>query len=419
MEQQTISLPTLNRWMDSDDFVQRAVAMKVLAQTPRLPGNKEDDFIILVQRGLADPHPTVQAAAYEAAATHLDMEGFNDLALQGLRNQDPIVREKAIKLLDNVPSDTLCPTTLNVAMSDEATAKFAFKLAADGRMLTPEDVLVCLTNHHPWWAIKPYEAVQAVEGCKPFQKFAESWMHHHNGFVKMAALSVLAGERSEGAKDLALRFALDALAAPDADLFFWSVRVLAAQDFDDYNTLLEGVREAMPNRDNLVAAICKAASTRLQELRQEWSATGKQPASMNKLTQLLTDGLSHLDYGKFCRKALMDCGFELSPLRDFDPGDKTVYKYCLGNVLVTATIPADAYVLGHEHAFVTNKANVTMLTGTFGGEPLGIDPRTWTDFYIPGQTTVSKDFDPSAPLAFTGLTFFSSLEDAKKHRMTP
>lgn len=101
--------------------------------------------------------------------------------------------------------------------------------------------------------------------------------------------------------------------------------------------------------------------------------------------------------------------------RTFEPPE-TVYKKCVGGVLVCAHIPADAEVRGKPSAKCrASKAIITGVIGDFCGEPVGISIHDNTVCYYAGDEIEIDDFDYSDNECSQGFHFFCSKEEAENY----
>ena len=101
--------------------------------------------------------------------------------------------------------------------------------------------------------------------------------------------------------------------------------------------------------------------------------------------------------------------------RSFEP-PKKVYKKCIGDVIVVAEIPEDAFIRGgYSTKCRTNKAKIIDILGDICGEKVGIssyDDKVW---YRIGDEIVIEDFDFSNEECAPGFHFFCSEEMARKY----
>ena len=105
----------------------------------------------------------------------------------------------------------------------------------------------------------------------------------------------------------------------------------------------------------------------------------------------------------------------LPVIRTIEP-PKKVYKKCLGDVIIEATIPEDAEIRGTEHGKCrTNKAKITGVIGTFGGVAVGISIYDETTSYFAGDEVFVEDFDRGFDECSTGFHFFCDFKTAKNY----
>lgn len=100
--------------------------------------------------------------------------------------------------------------------------------------------------------------------------------------------------------------------------------------------------------------------------------------------------------------------------RVFEPGIP-VYKNCIGNVIVLATIPPEAEVRGDPR--VEGRSNLALITdirGSFFGEPVGISFYDAVTQYRKGGFIKVDNFDYSLKdCGTTGFHFFSTFKEAR------
>ena len=105
----------------------------------------------------------------------------------------------------------------------------------------------------------------------------------------------------------------------------------------------------------------------------------------------------------------------LPVIRTIEP-PKKVYKKCLGDVIVEATIPQDAEIRGRiDGKCRTNKAKITGIIGTFGGVAVGISVYDGTTSYFAGDEVYVEDFDRGFEECSTGFHFFCDIKSAKNY----
>lgn len=105
----------------------------------------------------------------------------------------------------------------------------------------------------------------------------------------------------------------------------------------------------------------------------------------------------------------------ISQNRTFEPPTR-VYKNCIGNVIVVAHIPQDAYVRGHEGSKCrASKAEIVDIIGDLGGEKVGVSYYNQAVEYHIGDMVEIKDFDFSDCECASGFHFFCTLDEAKDY----
>ena len=104
-----------------------------------------------------------------------------------------------------------------------------------------------------------------------------------------------------------------------------------------------------------------------------------------------------------------------TPYRAIEPPEK-VYKKCMGDVIIIATIPDDAEIRGsHNSKCRTNKAKIIDIIGTFGGVQVGVSMYDMTTTYFIGDDVYIDDFDLSNEECSTGFHFFCDIKQAKNY----
>ena len=104
-----------------------------------------------------------------------------------------------------------------------------------------------------------------------------------------------------------------------------------------------------------------------------------------------------------------------TPYRAIEPSEK-VYKKCMGDVIIVATIPDDAEVRGsYSSKCRTNKAKIIDIIGTFGGVQVGVSVWDMTTTYFIGDDVYIDNFDLSDEKCSTGFHFFCDIEQAKNY----
>lgn len=102
-------------------------------------------------------------------------------------------------------------------------------------------------------------------------------------------------------------------------------------------------------------------------------------------------------------------------IRTIEPS-KSVYKKCVGNVIVCATIPKDAQVRGtYGGTCRSNKAIITGIIGELAGEKVGISVWDRETTYYVGDVIEISDFDYSNEECSTGFHFFNTIEEARNY----
>ena len=110
-----------------------------------------------------------------------------------------------------------------------------------------------------------------------------------------------------------------------------------------------------------------------------------------------------------------ECEYNLlvPPLRRVNPKGK-VYKKCICDIIVVATIPNDAETRGEiDGKCRTNKAVIVDIIGDIHGEKVGISVYDrHTAYYIGDEINVTN-FDYSDAVCSTGFHFFITEEEAR------
>lgn len=106
---------------------------------------------------------------------------------------------------------------------------------------------------------------------------------------------------------------------------------------------------------------------------------------------------------------------DIPVIRTIEP-PKTVYKKCLGGVIVCAEIPDNAQIRGNYGSKCrTNKAVITDIIGDFCGEKVGISSFDKKTTYYVGDEIEIENFDYSCKWCSTGFHFFCTLKEAKEY----
>ena len=105
-------------------------------------------------------------------------------------------------------------------------------------------------------------------------------------------------------------------------------------------------------------------------------------------------------------------GIPIPLIRTFEPPAR-VYKKCIGGVIVTATIPADAQVRGRPGGKCrASKAKIVEILGDLAGEKVGVSQFDHTTMYFAGDTIEVDHFDLSDEECSAGFHFYCSLQEA-------
>lgn len=107
------------------------------------------------------------------------------------------------------------------------------------------------------------------------------------------------------------------------------------------------------------------------------------------------------------------------PYRAIEP-PKKVYKKCMGDVIVVATIPDDAEIRGgYCNKYRANKAKIIDIIGTFGGVKVGVSMYDKRTTYFVGDEVCVDNFDLFDNECSTGFHFFCDIEQAKYYGKYP
>ena len=99
--------------------------------------------------------------------------------------------------------------------------------------------------------------------------------------------------------------------------------------------------------------------------------------------------------------------------RTFEP-PKIVYKKCINDVIVLATIPETAFVRGSKGKKCrASQAKIIDVIGNVQGVKVGISDHDKKTMYFPGDEITIDDFDMSADECSTGFHFFCTKEEAE------
>ena len=108
-------------------------------------------------------------------------------------------------------------------------------------------------------------------------------------------------------------------------------------------------------------------------------------------------------------------GIKLPVIRTINP-PKTVYKKCVGGVIVCAEIPDDAQVRGSVgRKCRASKALITDIIGEIAGEKVGISKHDMRTTYFAGDEVNIENFDFSDEECSTGYHFFCTISEARAY----
>nr|DAI48842.1 MAG TPA: non-SMC mitotic condensation complex subunit 1 [Caudoviricetes sp.] len=108
-------------------------------------------------------------------------------------------------------------------------------------------------------------------------------------------------------------------------------------------------------------------------------------------------------------------GMDIPIIRTVEPPE-TVYKKCFGGVIVCAHIPEDAQIRGTVgRKCRANKAVITGVIGTLGGEPVGISLFDKKTTYYEGDEIEIENFDFSNEECSAGFHFFCTKAEAEEY----
>ena len=114
---------------------------------------------------------------------------------------------------------------------------------------------------------------------------------------------------------------------------------------------------------------------------------------------------------RYCEQREID----IPVVRTIEPPE-LVYKKCLNNVIVVATIPYDAEVRGnYKGKCRASKAKIVDIIGDFCGEKIGFSTYDYTTTYFIGDEVVIEDFDRSFEECSTGFHFFCTRKQAENY----
>ena len=108
-------------------------------------------------------------------------------------------------------------------------------------------------------------------------------------------------------------------------------------------------------------------------------------------------------------------GIEIPIIRTFEPPE-LVYKKCVADVIIAASIPKDAQVRGKPGMKCrTNKATIVEVIGDFCGVNVGISIYDKTTAYYAGDEIDVENFDYSNEECSAGFHFFCTREEAERY----
>ena len=164
------------------------------------------------------------------------------------------------------------------------------------------------------------------------------------------------------------------------------------------------------------------------EIIQQWSKDPNwrvRKAAMNACQgrdvplEIIQQGLKDPDF--YVRKAAINAcqemGIEIPPYRTINP-PKRVYKKCVGDVIVVASIPKDAEVRGTKGGKCrANKAKIVDIIGEVGGRKVGISKWDRKTEYFIGDEVEIDNFDRSDEECSTGFHFFCTKQLAESYQI--
>lgn len=101
--------------------------------------------------------------------------------------------------------------------------------------------------------------------------------------------------------------------------------------------------------------------------------------------------------------------------RSFEPR-KRIFKACEGGIIVVATIPKDAYVIGNPGGKCrADKADIVDIIGDLGGKKIGVSMYDPTTCYNIGDKIQIDNFDFSDEECSTGFHFFCTPVEARRY----
>lgn len=183
----------------------------------------------------------------------------------------------------------------------------------------------------------------------------------------------------------------------------WQVRVAAMRACEEKEVSLKTIQKGLMDRSPEV----RSAAILVCE---------KKEISLNDIQQLLKDK-DAWKVREIIRKICKVRGIEIPLYRSIEPPAK-VYKKCLGDVVVVATIPDDAEIRGRFNGKCrTNKAKIVDIIGDISGEKIGISVWDKKTIYRIGDKIEITDFDKSDEECSTGFHFFCTKEQAVNQKI--
>ncbi len=133
--------------------------------------------------------------------------------------------------------------------------------------------------------------------------------------------------------------------------------------------------------------------------------------------EVIQQGLKDSDWD--VRVAAMNAckknGLPVPVIHTFEPPE-LVYKKCVGNVIVVASITKDAQIRGGVgRKCRASKAVIKEIIGDVCGEQVGISMYDMKTMYYPGDEVEIDDFDFGCAECSAGFHFFCSIEEARAY----
>jgi hypothetical protein len=114
-------------------------------------------------------------------------------------------------------------------------------------------------------------------------------------------------------------------------------------------------------------------------------------------------------------KICKENGIKFPSSRTIEPPD-VVYKKCINDVIVVASIPKDAHIRGSVgRKCRASKAVITEIIGDICGYKVGISHYDAKTAYYVGDEVEIEDFDFGFDECSTGFHFFCSLNEARNY----